>query len=309
MRINFKLLSTFVAVAESASFRKAAEQNHLSLPAVSMQIKQLEGQLRVALFHRTTRKVELTTEGEQLLISARKAMAEIESGLTQIQQSADVRHGRLAFACVPTVESSRLPQILTLFAKRYPGITLHVRELPNKELLEVVRRREVDFGIGQLVGKEGDFDAVPIFQDEYCALLPEGYDDGGRTGISVRELSKMPLLKLSSAAAMREVIDDALLAQGLSTTVNYEFMHVNTLVAMAEAGLGVALLPSIALPRKTTLKAVRITHPVLSRNIEVITIRGHTLSPAAAKLVELCEQLIPPYGVNGGGFSNALPLQ
>ena len=300
MRINFKLLGTFLSVAENASFSKAAEQNFLSLPAVSMQIKQLEEQLGVSLFQRTTRRTELTAEGEQLMISARKAMAEIDSGLARIQQAADVQQGRLSFACVPTVSASRLPLILTTFAKKYPGITVHVRELANKDLLEAVRRREVDFGIGPMPEKKGELEFKPIFVDEYCALLPRGYSDGGRNVISLRELSKMPLLKLSSSTAFREHVDEALRDNGLPSETNYEFMHVNTLIAMAEAGLGVALLPRISIPAKTALKVVRVSSPVLSRTISVITIRGHSLSPAAARLVELCDQLIPPDAVAGG---------
>lgn len=81
MNINCKLLGVFLSVAENASFRKAADQTHRSMPAVSMQIKQLEEQVGVALFQRTTRKVSLTDEGEKLLISARKALAELEIGL------------------------------------------------------------------------------------------------------------------------------------------------------------------------------------------------------------------------------------
>src|SRR5690606_6108551 len=100
-KINFKLLSAFISVAEHASFRKAAEQNFVSLPAISMQIKQLEAQVGVALFQRTTRRVELTPEGEQLLISTRKAMAELDSGLSLSQQAANAQHGTLALACVP----------------------------------------------------------------------------------------------------------------------------------------------------------------------------------------------------------------
>lgn len=292
--MNFKLLGTFLSVAENASFRKAAEQNFLSLPAVSMQIKQLEEQLGVSLFQRTTRRVELTAEGEQLMISGRKAMAEIEAGLAQIQQAADVQQGRLSFACVPTVSASRLPLILTTFAKKFPGITVYVRELANKDLLEAVRRREVDFGIGPMPDKKGDLEFKPIFVDEYCALLPRGYSDGGRNVISLRELSNMPLLKLSSSTAFREHVDEALRANGLPSETNYEFMHVNTLIAMAEAGLGVALLPRISIPVKTPLKIVRVSSPVLSRTISIVTIRGHSLSPAATRLVELCDQLIPP---------------
>jgi DNA-binding transcriptional LysR family regulator len=301
MRINLKLVGTFLAVAEHSSFRKAAEQRHLSLPAVSMQIKQLEGQVGVSLFHRTTRKIELTREGEQLMISWRMAMAEIDSGLAQIRLAADLQQGRLAFACVPTVAASRLPMILTTFAKRYPGITLNVREAANKELLEAVRRREVDFGIGHMPEPREDLQFSPIFRDEYCALLARSYSVADRSGITLRELSKLPLLKLSTSTAFREHVDGVLRAHGLPTETNYEFKHVHTLLAMAEAGLGVAVLPRVAVPRRTGLKVVRISHPSMSRIIAIITIKGHSLSPAAARLVELCTEMVPPSGAVKSG--------
>lgn len=292
MKINFKLLGTFLAVAENSSFRKAADQTHLSLPAVSMQIKQLEEQLGVALFQRTTRKVELTQAGEQLMISARKAMAEIDAGLVQIQHAVNVQQGHLSFGCVPTVAGSRLPQILLKFSKKYPGISVRVRELAHQELLEAVRRREVDFGIGPVPEKKGELDFSPIFVDEYFALVPKAFHDGGRAGISLRELVKMPMLTLSNSTLFRNHLDSVLKANDIESELNYEFTHVSTLIAMAEAGLGVAVLPRIAIPRKTLLKAVRITGPAISRTIAVITIRGHSLSPAAARLVDLCDKLV-----------------
>jgi DNA-binding transcriptional LysR family regulator len=294
MKINFKLLGTFLAVAEHSSFRKAAEQSHLSLPAVSMQVKQLEEQLGVALFQRTTRKVDLTREGEQLMISARKAMAELEGGLAQIQQAADVQQGHLSMACVPTVAGSRLPALLVEFSKRYPGITIAVREMMHDEMMEAVRRREVDFGIGPVPEKKGELEFAPLFVDEYVALLPRSFRDGGRSGISLRELSRLPLLTLSSASLFRHHLDEALSAQGIASGRGYEFTNVSTLVAMAQAGLGIAVMPRIALPQRTPLKAVRISGVSLSRTIAIVTIRGHSLAPAAARLVDLCSMLKPP---------------
>ena len=294
MKINFKLLGTFLAVAEHSSFRKAAEQTHLSLPAVSMQIKQLEEQLGLALFQRTTRKVDLTHAGEQLMISARKAMAEIESGLTQVQHAVDVMQGHLSFACVPTVASTRLPAIILAFSKKYPGISVHVRELVFSDLIEVVRRREVDFGIGPAPEKKGELDFTPIFVDEYFALLPKAFRDRGRSGISLRELAKLPLLTLAHSTLFRNHLDGVLRDNDLVAESNYEFTHVSTLIAMAEAGLGIAILPRISLPARTRLKAVRITNPALSRTIGILAIRGYSLSPAAARLVGLCDQMITP---------------
>ncbi len=289
MKINFKLLQTFLAVAEHSSFKKAADALFISMPAVSMQIKQLEEQLGVALFQRTTRKVELTAEGEQLMITARRAMAELESGLARLQKIVDVQQGHLSFGCVPTIASTRLPAILTEFAKKYPGVSVHVRELAQRELVEAVRRSEVDFGICP-VEEKSDLEFSSIFIDEYVALLPKTYEDKGRAGISLRELSKMPLLTLGTSTLFREHLNEALSTNGLVSEHNYEFTHVTTLVAMAEAGLGIAILPRVAIPGKTRLKTVRIINPALTRTVGIVKIKGHTLSPAAARLVELCNQ-------------------
>lgn len=293
MRINFKLLSTFLAVAENASFREAAEQVHLSLPAVSMQIKDLEEQLGVALFHRTTRRVELTREGQQLMISTRKAMAELEGALGQIQQAVDVLQGHLSFACVPTVAGTTLPRLLTDFARRYPGISVRVRELTHPDLVEAVRRREVDFGIGPQPEKEGDLQYQPIFVDGYVALLPASEASANNGEITLHELVKLPLLTLGTSQ-FQQHLQRVLTEEGLMLDRHYEFTHVSTLIAMAEAGLGVAVLPGIAAPVDGVLKTVRIVRPDMSRTIAVITIRGHSLSPSAARFVEMCDALIPP---------------
>lgn len=299
MKINFKLLSTFLAVAENASFRKAAEQANLSLPAVSMQVKQLEERLGVALFQRTTRKVELTREGEELLISTRKAMAELDGALARIQQAADVQHGHLSLACVPTVAGTRLPALLVEFAHRYPAISVRVRELTQPDLLEAVRRREVDFGIGPQPDKPGELDFQPLFVDDFVAVLPAAHPAAEKAGISLRELARMPLLTLGASQFHQQLLQ-TLKEENLAPELNYEFTHVSTLVAMVEAGLGVGLMPGVAVPRRSAVKAVRIVRPAMTRTIAVITIRGHTLSPSAARFVEMCDLLAAPKGKRAG---------
>jgi DNA-binding transcriptional LysR family regulator len=293
MAVNLKLIATFLSVAQHSSFRKAAEELNRSLPAVSMQIKQLEEQLGLPLFQRTTRKVELTRDGVQLLISARRAIAELDGGLTRLQLSAEIQQGHLPIACVPTVSSTRLPKILTAYARKHPGVTVHVRELAQNALVDAVRHREVDFAIGASVERHRELDFAPIFNDDYYALLPRGSRTGARSSaIALRELAKMPLLKLHGATAFRDHIERAMEAAGLAFESNYEFMHAHTMIAMAEAGLGVAVLPGVGIPSGTRLKAVRIVEPRLSRTIGVLTVRGHRLSPAARRFVELCTRMI-----------------
>jgi DNA-binding transcriptional LysR family regulator len=294
MAVNLKLIATFLSVAQHSSFRKAAEELNRSLPAVSMQIKQLEEQLGLPLFQRTTRKVELTRDGVQLLISARRAIAELDGGLMRLQLSAEIQQGHLPIACVPTVSSTRLPKILTAYARKYPGVTVHVRELAQNALIDAVRHREVDFAVGAAAERHRELDFAPVFTDDYYALLPRGSRTGGRSGIPLRELAKMPLLKLHGATAFRDHIERAMEAAGLAFESNYEFMHVNTMIAMAEAGLGVAVLPGVGIPSGTRLKAVRVTEPRLSRTIGILTVRGHQFSPAAQRFVDLCTRMIHP---------------
>jgi DNA-binding transcriptional LysR family regulator len=292
MKINFKLLGTFLAVAENASFSKAAEQTHISLPAVSMQVKQLEERLGVALFQRTTRRVELTAEGEQLLVSARKAMGELEGALAHIQQAADVQQGHLSLASVPTVASACLPALMTSFARRYPSISVRVRELTQPELLQAVRRREVDFAIGPEPEKLGELQFRAIFVDDYVALLPASHPAATKTSVTLREVVKMPLLALGASQFHLQLLQ-VLQAENLEPDLNYEFTHVSTIVAMAEAGLGVAVMPRVAIPKHTDLKALRIARPAITRTIGIISIRGHTPSPSATRFIEMCDALMP----------------
>ncbi len=115
----------------------------------------------------------------------------------------------------------------------------------------------------------------------------------GKSGITLQELSRSPLLRLG-ASGFRKQLSAAMEREGLAPESPYEFTHVSTMVAMVEAGLGVGILPSISVPAGKSLKAVRIVRPVMTRTIAVITIRGHRLSPAAARFVELCGALAPP---------------
>jgi DNA-binding transcriptional LysR family regulator len=293
MRVNLKVLSTFLAVAENESFRKAADQTHISLPAVSMQIKQLEERLGVTLLQRTTRKVLLTPEGQRLMVSTRKAMAEIDAALLSIEQAANAQQGNLIFACVPTVASTRLPALVTDFAHTYPGISVGIREKAQPEMLEAIRKREVDFGIGPLPDKAGEFECISLFEDPYVALVPDNHPLGAKNEVSLRELVKLsPSILMLGSSQLQQQLDAVLQKNRLQIARNYDFTHVSTMAAMVEAGLGVGILPKVAVPRQTSLKVVHLVRPILSRTVAVISLRGHALSTASQRFVEMCRQVL-----------------
>ena len=306
MKVNLKLLQVFLLVAEHASFRSAADQARRSQSSVSTQIKQREGQLGVALFHRTTRSVRLTAEGEQLLGCVRRALHEVEAGLRKIEEAVDMRRGHVSIACSPTVASTRLPLVLAAFSKNYPDVRLSVRELTSSDLCESLRKREVDFGIGPVLD-EPDLAFRRILKEEIYALVPRRLFQTLRSSIRLEELARMPVLLLNPATALRALIERTVAAQGLTLSTNYQFTQVQTLIAAANAGLGVAILPKIALPANPgpDLQELRIVEPVMTREIAIVTLRGQALSPAARKLADLIPAFMEGKSPAGGAERSA----
>ena len=306
LNVNLKLLQAFLLVGEHSSFRTAAEVSHRSTSAVSAQIRRLEDQLGVPLFHRTTRNVRLTAEGQQLLECARRALMEVEVGLRKIQEAADVRRGRVSLACSPTIAATRLARVLAAFEKDHPGIEVFVRELTSEALFDSIRRHEVDFGIGPVI-ETVEFSFEPLLEDPLYALVPKRFVTTSKDTITLATLTNMPLLVLNPATALRKVLEATMHERNLSVSTRYEFTQAQTLISMACAGLGAAILPKVVLPREIDdrTQALRIVSPAMTREVALITLRGQSLSPASLRLAHLMKQLIADPDERPGASSPA----
>jgi DNA-binding transcriptional LysR family regulator len=293
-QVNFKLLHMFIAVAENNSFRQASEQLNRSQSAVSMQIKLLEDQVGVALFHRTTRRVELTAEGQQLLAYARRALAEWDSGLREIREVVDIQRGTLSLACVPTIAATILPRALQAFQASYPGISIKLRELAAEDLLDCLRRRDADFGIGPDMEGPTEFQFTPLFDDPIYALATRAFPFRKRASVDLAELCAFPLLLNSKSAALRAMLERALAVRNLQMTIKFEVVHTHTLTALAAAGMGVGILPKVALPLplKKTMQACPIVNPSLVRSVCIVTLKGQSFSPAARALTSAVQKFL-----------------
>ena len=292
-QINFKLLHMFIAVAENKNFRQASEQLNRSQSAVSMQIKLLEDQVGAALFHRTTRRVELTGEGMQLLAHARRALREWENGLRELRGIIDLQRGTLSLACVPTIAATKLPQALQVFQANYPGINITLRELAAKDMLDCLRQREVDFGIGPEIDGSMEFQFAPLFDDPIYALATRAFPFRKKNSVDLADLCAYPILLNSKSAALRSMLERALAARNLQMKIKFEVEHTHTLSALASAGMGVGILPAVALPRpvKKTMQALPISNPALIRTVCIVSLKGQSFSPAASALTATVQRL------------------
>jgi len=285
--INLRLFQTFLAVASEGSFRLAGEKLNRAHSAVSLQIRQLESQLQVKLFERTTRSVKLTEEGATLRESLRKAHYEILHGLREIREAADLKRGTLSLASSSHLASIYLPPILTDFVSEFPDIAVTIRELTSTDLYEAVRRQEVDFAIGPHT-EDNAFDFTQILVEPLLAIVHPRFIAEPRATTTWREISAYPILLQAPQTAMRGIVDRVLQENGLEAANRYQFIQAETIIAMAEAGLGIAIQPSTRVQKQPLLRAraVPLTNPTIRRAMSLIRLKNRNLSPAARHLAD-----------------------
>lgn len=283
-RINFDLqqLQAFVAVAERGSFRAAAEHIHLSAPALSRRVVRLEEILGARLFHRTTRTVELTPLGRVFLERARAALDDLESAILGIADIAGSRSGRVTVACVPSAAIHFLPTALRSFCARYPLIRIRIIDDSAGNVLASVVAGEADFAIGFLGSQIPGLDFEAIHSDPFVLAMPREHPLARRKRIAWTDLAEQPLIGVARSSGNRQLLDDALARAGLNPAYRFEVSHIATLLGMVEAGLGLAAVPRLSLPRShAALRGVPLHGPVVSRELGLATRHGAALRPPA----------------------------
>ena len=282
---NLKLLQTFVLVAEHRSFRKAADESFRSQSAVSAQIKELETQLGVRLFDRTTRRVALTPEGADLLAHTQRAFAELAVGLSSIKMSLAAKADRVQLACMPTITAGLLPLILAAYEQTRPNVHVGVREVNNEDIVASVSNGDIDFGIGVTVpASECRFE--PILLDEMCALVRADTVPDDSTEIAVRDLIERPVFLLPQATPTLIALENEVRRQNTSLHLEHRFSQPETMINMAAAGRGAAVLPRIYVDglNNSAIKVLRIIDPPITRQIAIISRRGTKMPRHAAAL-------------------------
>lgn len=286
--VNLKLLQTFLLAAEHGSFRRAAEESNRSPSAVSMQIRDLEAQVGMSLFIRTPQRANLTPEGRVLYEQVSNAMAEVQAGLARLSEVAAQRRGHVKIACAPTLASTRLGRILATFKLRYPRSLVDVKETPPTAALTLLQEQEVELYIGPEVPGLSDFQFEPILEDHLVACVPADFDDGAQSFL-LSEVANYPLILLDRQTASRALIDRISADQNLTLNMQYEVQNAYTAIALASAGLGVALVPEIAVPMlpAAEFRVVRIADTQSSRSVGILTAKGYVQHSYSEQLIEL----------------------
>lgn len=290
--ISMKHLRYFDALARHGHFGRAADDCAISQPALSMQIKELEELLGTPLVERTTRQVRLTSFGESVATRARdilRATDEIHDLARVAQQPLS---GRLRIGVIPTIAPYLLPSLLTRLTEIYPGLDLRPREAVTGKLIADLQDARLDAAIVALPISEQALVEVPLFDEEFVLVRPPG--EANRPIPNSEMLKHMRLLLLEEGHCFR---DQALAFCNMSPTVSREMMDgssLATLVQMVGAGIGVTLVPEMALPVETrsadvTLQRLRPPRP--SRTIGMVWRKSSPLTADMQQIAEIVREI------------------
>jgi DNA-binding transcriptional LysR family regulator len=296
MRINYDIhdLQAFVAVAERASFRQAAADLFLSQSALSRRIEKLEESLGVKLFERTTRRVHLTNVGQSFLVNVRTALDSLEDAVLGIADLAAHRTGTVTFACVPSAVWHFLPEVLKQFSTRFPRIRVRVHDESAQDVLNLVLSGEADFGINFTGAENPEIEFEPIYVESYVLAMRHDHPLAKRKTLSWKETVGERYLSVAKSSGNRSVIDAALAGVEKHPVIVCEVNHVSGVLALVEAGMGVAAVPGLSvLPgRPGGIVGVPLVRPDIKRTLGLISKRQHSMAPAARTLFEMLAEAL-----------------
>ncbi|WP_394521501.1 LysR family transcriptional regulator [Pantoea sp. SGAir0184] len=282
MNYTLRQLRTFVAVAQHGSFSQAGQAIGLSQSAVSHSIKELEAEMGVRLLDRTTREVLLSEAGQQLATRLERLLEELNITLLDVRSYGEQRSGTVRVAASQTPSAHLMPQCLASSQLRYPDIRVILHDRVQQWVLQSVRNAEVDFGI--VIGplQDADFDSEEILQEPFLLLC---HQDDALAQVPQAQWSMLAgraMVLQDYASGSRLLVDAALQRLALNVQVVQEIGHPATLYPMVEAGIGISILPALALPLPSGRKlTVRRLYPEINRSLMLIKRKNRSLTPAA----------------------------
>ena len=283
MNISLKQLEAIVTVADRGNFTRAAAALGTTQPALSLQVRELEDELGLRLFDRTTRRVEPTRAGVEFIIAARKMLGDLRLAVSNAADLANRQRGRIAIAAPPLLASAVLPRVIATFGKLHPGIEITVWDVASDRIVEKVMSGEADLGLGTFTLREPSLSATTLVRDRLMLFCPAGSPLAQGAPQSWASVADEPQIMLTRESGLRFLVDHGFELVGRSLKPAFEVSQIGTALAMVEAGLGVAILPAYAglIAEQRRVVTYALEDPVLTREISIIRSQDRSIQPGA----------------------------
>jgi DNA-binding transcriptional LysR family regulator len=285
--MELRQLEYFVAVADEASFTRAAEKLHVAQPGVSAQIRQLEQELGQVLFDRSGRTVRVTEVGAAVLGYARDALGAASGARLAVDEFTGLVRGRVAVGMVTACSSFDLADLLAAFHRDYPAVEIALSEANTDELVAQLQAGRLDLayvGLGETT--PAGLEVQDLADEALVAAVSKDDALAAFKTLPLEKIGERALMSLPQGTGIRSVFDDACARAGFRPHIALEASNLGILARLASRGLGVAILPeSVAAANADGLHAIEITHPRMRGRVALAWRTEGPIGPAARALI------------------------
>ncbi len=287
-KLDSQNLRAFLLVAETGSFSLAAQKLHLTQPAISKRVAQLEEQLNASLFDRIGRTISTTEAGEALLPHARAVLRELQAAQQSVRDLAGEVRGRLRLATSHHIGLHRLPPVLSFFSKTFPAVQLDIDFMDSEQAYELTLRGEVELAVVTLApAPVAKIITRPIWPDPLDFMVQDGHELTRRKNLDLKDLSKYPAilpgLNTYTGQIVKNLFDRRSLPMQIAIATNY----LETIRMMASVGLGWTVLPRTMCDASLAIMPIRDAR--IERVLGVVHHESRSLSRAARAFIDTLE--------------------
>jgi DNA-binding transcriptional LysR family regulator len=288
LQLSLRQLEIFMRVAELRSFSEAGKMLHVSQPALTRSIQQMEDCLGARLFDRDTRKVELAAVGTRLLPIARRILSEFETACGEMTQFVEGLQGKVHVAALPCVAAAVLPRVIASFRKSHPNVDFKITECLSQDVAEAVTDGVCDFGIAVLPTTNERVDCQHLINDDIFMVCRGDDPLASEKSVPWSVFKARPFIALGRNCSVRATTQDTFMELRMDIRPQYECLNIATARSIVEAGLGICAVSALMLPQIAFGDVVgrRLIQPTRSRSMGVITRAGRELAPAAQEFFQ-----------------------
>jgi DNA-binding transcriptional LysR family regulator len=288
MRFDFKDLELFVAVAEAGSIARAADRCHTVASAVSKRLSDLEESFGTALLSRSARGVELTPAGHVFLIKARKLLDQAERLEEEIHKHSVGLHGQVTVFANMSAIVEFLPSVLAAFLKEHSGIHVRLEQHISEHVAIAVRENSADLGIVGELPTLDNLTTIPFRKDELVLVTRRDHTLADRESLDFVEIARLPFIGLDANSSLHYVLAKAAAESGSRLDLKIRVASFDAACAMVAAGLGVTILPRLAVVpylQALDLVSIKLTNSWATRQLFICTRSDQPLHPGAQALL------------------------
>ena len=284
-----------IAVAEVGNFTQAAEKCFVTQPTLSMQVQKLEDELGIKLFNRNTKPITLTTIGEKIIDQAKMILKEANRMEDIVSTEKGFVGGNFRLGIIPTVMPTLLPMFLNTFIKKFPKVNLKIEELNTAAIIEELKNGKLDAGIAATPLDDVKITEKPLYYEPFVGYIPEPHPLSKLKTLALSDLEKMDVLVLEDGHCFRDHVLKICQTPNFSHTFNLKSGSFETLIHLANDGLGMTLLPYLQTRNLTPQNAKNLRSfesPEPAREISLIYSKSQLKLPIIESLSATIESLM-----------------